>query len=75
MLLVPGAPPGGTFSGASAQALLRGLCQACPELEELRLLPAPRCGLGDADMPLLVELKHLKVGSGWVDEGGGGVGL
>jgi hypothetical protein len=63
---LPLASSGGTFSGASAQALLRGLVAACPELEELRLLPAPRCGLGDADMPMLVELKHLKVGCTWL---------
>ena len=52
---------GGNFSGLAAQRLLRGLAIACPHLEELHVLPLPRSGLGDEEVPLINELTGLKV--------------
>ncbi|GBF87465.1 hypothetical protein Rsub_00176 [Raphidocelis subcapitata] len=51
---------GGKFTAAAARLLLGGLAVACPVLEELRVLPEALCGLGDEEMPLLVELAGLK---------------
>lgn len=52
---------GGTFKPAAAEQLLKGLAVACPHLEELRVLPEARCGLGDQEVPLLGKLTGLKV--------------
>eukprot|EP00879_Flechtneria_rotunda_P024277 GHRR01025729.1.p1 GENE.GHRR01025729.1~~GHRR01025729.1.p1 ORF type:complete len:467 (+),score=150.86 GHRR01025729.1:1156-2556(+) len=52
---------GGTFAPAAAARLLQGLALACPQLEELHVLPEPTCGLGDDEVPLLGALKRLKV--------------
>lgn len=49
-------------SGLAAQRLLKGLAIACPHLEELHVLPLPRSGLGDEEVPLLNKLTGLKVG-------------
>jgi hypothetical protein len=52
---------GGSFTQAAAQRLLQGLVMACPQLEELHVLPEARCGLGDDEMELLGQLQHLQV--------------
>jgi hypothetical protein len=54
---------GGTFAPSAAEALLRALAAACPGLEELRLLPEARCGIGDAEVALLGRLRCLRVRS------------
>lgn len=52
---------GGKFSDAMVARLLTGLAYACPRLEELRVLPDAVCGLGNDEVPFLVQLKSLKV--------------
>jgi hypothetical protein len=52
---------GGTFTQPAGQRLLQGLVMACPQLEELHVLPEARCGLGDDDVQLLGQLQRLKV--------------
>jgi hypothetical protein len=52
---------GGTFTQAAGQRLLQGLVLACPQLEELHVLPEARCGLGDDEVKLLGQLQQLKV--------------
>eukprot|EP00882_Tetradesmus_deserticola_P003943 GHRQ01004169.1.p1 GENE.GHRQ01004169.1~~GHRQ01004169.1.p1 ORF type:complete len:540 (+),score=233.07 GHRQ01004169.1:193-1812(+) len=49
------------FTQAAGQRLLQGLLQACPQLEELHVLPEARCGLGDDEVQLLGRLQRLKV--------------
>jgi hypothetical protein len=72
---------GGNFSGVAAQRLLKGLAVACPQLEELHVLPLARSGLGDDEVPFINELTGLKV-CGRLDSGracmvdmGGGCGM
>lgn len=52
---------GGVFTAASAERLLRCLALACPQLEELHVLPEPTCGLGDDQVEHLLALTALKV--------------
>lgn len=54
---------GGAFSPAAAEQLLQGLAVACPQLQELHILPGPSSGLGDQEVPLLGKLTGLKVRS------------
>lgn len=51
---------GGTFRPPTGSLLLGALAAACPQLEELRLLPEALCGLGDAEVDTLLQLRGLQ---------------
>lgn len=57
---------GGVFTAASAERLLRCLALACPQLEELHVLPEPTCGLGDDQVEHLLALTAVKVCDCWI---------
>jgi hypothetical protein len=54
------------FTAASAERLLRCLALACPQLEELHVLPEPTCGLGDDQVEHLLALTAVKVCDCWI---------
>jgi len=52
---------GGKFTSEAVERLLQALALACPQLEQLRVLPQATCGLGDNQVSLMCQLQSLKV--------------